>query len=229
MICVQQIRDDLFGMKDEGYQRFQSKLIPNIDAQLIIGVRTPELRRYSRQLYGTPAADEFLSALPHKYYEENNLHAFLLERIRDYDSLIDAIDAFLPYIDNWATCDGMRPKILKEHRHRLIGRIREWLCSEHPYTIRFGLEMLMLHYLEQDFDPEYPALAAGIMHEDYYVRMMVAWYFATALAFQYDAVIPYLENRVLSDWIHHKTIQKATESYRITPEQKAYLRTLRYE
>lgn len=228
MNISEQVREQLFIMADEGHRAFHSKLIPNIDPALIIGVRMPQLRAYAKQFGKTPEARSFLSVLPHTYYEENNLHALLIEQLQAYDQLIAALDAFLPWVDNWATCDLLRPKVLKQHRSGLREQIRLWLASEHPYTVRFALEMLMVHFLEEDFCPEYLSWAAELDREEYYVRMMVAWYFATALAKQYDAALPFLQERRLARWTHNKTIQKAVESYRITEDQKNYLRTLRY-
>ncbi|MCI6888317.1 MAG: DNA alkylation repair protein [Lachnospiraceae bacterium] len=221
------VRNQLFSMQDLSYRDFHSKLIPDIDPERIIGVRTPQLRKYAKGLAKTPEAAEYLQILPHRYYDENNLHGFLIEEIRDYGTCITELNRFLPYVDNWATCDLMAPKVLKKHLQELLDQIRIWIASDHTYTIRFGIGMLMRFYLDDAFDREYPELVAGVRSEEYYVRMMAAWYFATALAKQYDAVVPYLEEQRLEPWTHNKTIQKAVESYRITPEQKAYLRTLK--
>jgi len=217
----------LFAMKDEAYHEFHSRLIPNVDPDVVIGVRMPQLRTFAQRLAGTPAETEFLVKLPHRYYEENNLHALLINGMKDPEQVFSALECFLPYIDNWATCDSLRPKVFKHCRTELLEHIRIWLKSGHTYTVRFGLEMLMVHYLDEDFCPEYLEMAAKTAGEDYYIRMMVAWYFATALAKQYESSVGYLENKVLDRWTHHKAIQKAIESYRITPEQKEYLRTLR--
>ena len=214
-------------MQDIAYGDFHSRLMPTIERRKVIGVRVPELRKYAKELAGTGLEDVFLKDLPHKYYEENNLHAFLLDGIKDYDEAVRRTDEFLPYVDNWATCDGMNPKVFGRNREKLIGKIGEWMASEHVYTVRFGIGMLMRYYLDEDFREEYPERVAEVTGEDYYIRMMVAWYFATALAKQYDAVLPYLEEVRLEQWTHNKTIQKAIESYRISAEQKAYLRTLR--
>ena len=222
------IRTRLFGMQDLSYREFHSKLIPTVDPALVIGVRTPALRKYAKELVKDPeAAAVFLQSLPHTYYEENNLHAFLIESIRDYDACIAALDVFLPYVNNWATCDMMNPRILKKHKKELLGPIGRWLASEHTYEVRFAMKMLMDHYLEEAFAPEYPDMVAAVQWEEYYLRMMQAWYFATALAKQYDAVLPYIEEHRLDAWTHNKTIQKAVESYRISPEQKLYLKTLK--
>ncbi len=224
----EQIRTKLFELQDLEYRDFNSKLIPNIEVETQIGIRTPKLRKYAKELSKTPEAMEFLNILPHKYFEENSLHGFLLETIKDYDSAIQYMDAFLPYIDNWATCDCTSPKVFKKHPAELLEKAKEWIASDHTYTIRYGIGTLMRYYLDEHFKPEYLELAASVNSQEYYVKMMVAWYFATALAKQYEATIPYIENHILGKWTHNKTIQKAIESYRITPEQKTYLRTLKY-
>lgn len=221
------IREHLLSLCDPEYKEFQSKLVPNIDKSSIIGIRTPKLREYAKEVSKASDIDIFLSSLPHKYYEENNLHGFLIEQIKDYDKCIFELNRFLGYIDNWATCDTISPKVLRKNTDKLILEIRTWLCSKHVYTVRFGAEMLMKYYLDEKFDIEYPKLVADIRSDEYYIKMMVAWYFATALAKQYDAVIPYIEQKRLDNWTHNKTIQKAIESYRISDEQKAYLRTLK--
>lgn len=221
------IRDKLFEMRDEGYRDFHSKLMPTVEKELVIGVRTPDLRKLSKELFKTPQAEAFMGVLPHKYYEENNLHAFFIEQIRDYDLCIKEIDRFLPFVDNWATCDMMRPKVFARHLSELEGKIREWIQSDYTYTARFGIEMLMVHFLDSNFSPEYPKLVSRVKTDEYYVKMMIAWYFATALAKQYEAVIAYLEQNVLDADTHNKTIQKAVESYRITSDRKEYLRSLK--
>lgn len=221
------ITQRLFSSADEGYRQFQIPLIPTVDPKRVIGVRTPILRNMARELAGTVVAEAFLQDLPHTYYEENNLHAFLVEQIRDYDACIAAIDTFLPYVDNWSTCDGWSPKVLKKHPIELLTKIREWMESQRPYTIRFGIGMLQRYFLDEAFVPEYLQWVADVDREEYYVRMMVAWYFATALAKQYEAALPFLEEYRLPMWIHNKTIQKAAESYRVTPEHKAYLKQLK--
>lgn len=216
--------ETLFSAQDPAYWDFQARLIPNIPKETIIGVRTPELRRIAKEM---PETDTFLRQLPHRYFEENQVHAFLLERCRDYEKTVSLVEEFLPYVDNWATCDQLSPKVFRKHREVLLNRIPEWLRSEHPYTVRFGIGMLMSHYLDEAFSPEYLSWVASVRREEYYVRMMVAWYFATALAKQFDDSIPYLTQHRLDPWVHNKTIQKAIESYRILNEQKAYLRTLK--
>lgn len=214
----------LFSLADEGYRQFQMPLLPTVPAERVIGVRTPVLRKLARELAGTAEADAFLQALPHTYYEENNLHAFLVEQIKDYDACIAAIDAFLPYVDNWSTCDGWSPKVLKKHPEELLCKTREWMTSDHPYTVRFGIGMLQRYFLDDRFAPVYLEWVAAVDREEYYVRMMVAWYFATALAKQYEAVVPYIQQHRLPVWTHNKTIQKALESYRVTAEHKEQLK-----
>lgn len=221
------IQKRLFEMQDLHYRDFHSALMPTVDKNTIIGVRVPDLRRLAKELKNTAFAEEFLGNLPHEYYEENNLHAFLIEQITDYGDCIEKINRFLPFVDNWATCDMMRPKIFKKHLNELLEEIKIWLASGKTYTVRFGIECLMCYYLDEHFSPEYPRMVAAIRSDDYYVRMMQAWYFATALAKRYDVIVPYIENRILDADVHNKTIRKAVESYRITDEQKAYLKTLK--
>ena len=220
------IRTELYHLQDTEYKAFHCGLIPNIDPDRVIGIRMPQLKAYAKSLKNADMS-AFLRDLPHKYYEENNLHGILIMGVKDYDESLKAINTFLPYVDNWATCDMLRPISFKKHRPELLEEIKRWLSAEHTYTIRFGLEMLMLHFLEEDFKPVYLKWAAGIQSTEYYVNMMLAWYFATALAKQWEASLPYIENCCLEPWVHNKSIQKAIESYRITPEQKAYLRTLK--
>lgn len=221
------IRARLFDLQDEGYRAFHSRLMPTVPPETIIGVRVPALRRLAKQLAGTPQAEAFLQELPHIYYEENNLHAFLLESIRDYDAALAATEKFLPYIDNWATCDSFCPKVFAKHKEELLPVLRRWMASDHPYTVRYGMEMLMRYYLDEDFRPEHLAWAAAVHSGEYYINMMRAWYFATALAKQPEAALPWLTERRLDVWTHNKTIQKAVESSRIPAETKAFLRTLR--
>jgi len=224
---MQSITDQLFAMQDLKYKQFHSKLMPTINPEVIIGVRTPALRKFAKQLRDSTEVERFLKELPHHYYEENNLHGFLLETIKDVNDCIFAINEFLPYVDNWATCDMMAPKVLKKDLPKLYEWVKLWITSSETYTIRFGVNMLMKYYLDEHFLPEYAELVASIRSEEYYVKMVMAWYFATALAKQYDAVLPYLTEQRLDTWTHNKTIQKAVESYRITPEQKVYLKTLK--
>lgn len=224
---IKEIRQGLFALKDEKYKEFQKKLIPTVDENTVIGVRTPVLRKYAKDVSGTPGAVIFLQTLPHEYYEENNLHGMLIETMKDYDECIAYLDEFLPYVDNWATCDLISPRVFKKHKDELLVKIKEWMASDRVYTIRFGMEMLMTHFLDEDFKPEYLGMAANVHSEEYYVNMMIAWFFATALAKQYEASLPYIENHCMDRWTHNKTIQKAIESYRITDEQKRYLKSLK--
>ena len=221
------IREQLLSMQDRQYRDFTSKLVPNVDAAQILGVRFPEIKRIAKTLRREGEAEAFLAALPHFYLEENHLHAVLLSGMKNPEALFGALEACLPYVDNWATCDTLRPAAFKKHLAELPGRIRQWLDSPHPYTIRFGVGMLMAYYLDDAFDPAYLEWVAALQSEEYYVNMMIAWYFATALAKQYDAAIPYLADCRLDRWCHNKTIQKAIESFRVTDEHKAFLRTLK--
>ena len=218
---------ELFSLQDLKYKEFHQKLMPTVNPDKVIGIRTPVLRKFAKEFSKREEAEGFLKNLPHKYYEEDNLHAFLLEEIRDYETLIEELNIFLPFVDNWATCDMMRPKILKNHKTELLEDIKRWLNSKDIYTIRFAVNCLMLYYLEEDFKPEYLQWVKNIESQEYYINMVRAWYFATALAKQYDETVKILENNALDKWTHNKTIQKANESYRITSEQKEYLRTLK--
>lgn len=221
------LQNRLFELQDIKYRDFHSKLMPNIKKEAIIGIRIPVLRIFAKEFAKTPESKVFLKELPHQYYEENNLHMMLILAIKDYEKCLSEIERFLPYIDNWATCDMPAPKCFESHKQELLDPIRQWISSDQTYVIRYGIGMLMRLYLEEDFSPEYPEMVAQISSEEYYVKMMVAWYFATALAKQWDAVIPYLEQKRLLDWTHRKVIRKAIESYRITKPQKEYLRTLK--
>lgn len=216
----------LFEYQDMGYRDLQARTIPTLDIDSIIGVRTPILRKYAKELANHEDIGRFLTDLPHDFFDEDQLHAFIISSMKDFDKCLEELNRFLPYVNNWATCDQMSPKVFKKHREELLPSIKEWLGSSEIYTVRFGIGMLMEHYLDEDFDPRYLKMVGKIRSEEYYINMMKAWYFATALAKQYDAAIPYLENKKLDVWTHNKTIRKAIESYRITPEQKEYLRTL---
>ena len=227
MDITEEIREGLYGMQDVEYREFQQKLIPTATIDTMIGVRTPELRKYAKELGKREDIGAFLSDLPHQTFDENQLHAFIISGMKDYDRCMEELERFLPYVDNWATCDQMSPKIFKKHRKELLESIRRWISSTETYIIRFGVGMLMEHFLDEDFDSAYPEMVAGLRSEEYYVNMMIAWYFATALAKQYDVILPFIENRRLDTWTHNKAIQKSVESYRITPEQKAYLKTLK--
>ena len=224
---MEKILKELFKLQDKKYRDFQVKLIPGSSIDKMIGVRTPDLRKYSKELIKENNYKEFLDELPHNYFDENQLHAFILSEIKDYDECINYINKFLPYVDNWATCDQMSPKVFKKNKDKLLLEIKKWLKSKDTYTIRFGIGMLMQHYLDDDFKKEYLKLVSKIKSNEYYINMMIAWYFATALAKQYKDTIPYLEDKILDKWTHNKTIQKAIESYRITNEQKEYLRSLK--
>ena len=226
-MITDEIMERLFALRDEEFGRFQARLMPTADPESIIGVRTPQLRSLAKEMIKRADAREFLDALPHRYFDENQLHAFMISEMKDFGECASRVQSFLPFVDNWATCDQLSPKIFRNNKKDLLARIREWLKSERTYTVRFGLGMLMQHFLDTDFSPEYLEMAASVRSEEYYVRMMQAWYFATALAKQYKAALPYVEGRRLDPWTHSKTIQKAIESYRITPEQKTYLRSLK--
>ncbi len=221
------ITEQLLALQDLDYKAFQAKLMPTIAPETIIGVRTPLLRELAKRLKGTPEAEVFLKQLPHQYYEENNLHAFLIEGLKDFGTCIHVLDRFLPFVDNWATCDSMNPKVLKKQPEALEKQIRLWMDSKETYTVRFGIKMLMSHFLDEHFSPVYLEQVASVKSDEYYVKMMVAWYFATALSKQYDATLPFIEQHRLEPWTHRKAIQKAIESYRITDEQKQYLRNLK--
>ena len=223
----QKVRETLCSMSDPAYRQFQAKLMPGTDPERVLGVRVPLLRRYAKELdRDEMTRDLFLSELPHLYYDEYNLHGFLISLCRDYEKTVEMLDAFLPYVDNWATCDLTSPRVFSKHRGRLAEDVEHWLTSAHPFTVRFGIEMIQSHFLDKDFSAAWLERVSAIRREEYYVTMMIAWFFATALAKQWDSTVPYLENRRLDAWTHKKTIRKAIESNRITPEQKAYLRTL---
>ena len=224
---LNEIRAELFKMQDMNYRDFNSKLIPTVDKESMIGIRTPDLRKYAKQLGKSSDVIEFLQTLPHKYFDENQLHAFIISEIKDFKNCIDEINRFLPYIDNWATCDQLSPKVFKKYHNELFEYIKDWLKSNKVYTLRFGIGMLMGHFLDEDFDILYPEMVSKIRSGEYYINMMIAWYFATALAKQYESIIPFIENNSLDIWTHNKAIQKSIESYRITDEQKAYLRELK--
>ena len=221
------VQNQLFDLRDEAYKDFQSKLMPTIDPKTVIGVRTPALRRFALSFAKTEEASAFMEHLPHTYYEENNLHAFLIEAIGDFEKTVRALERFLPYVDNWATCDMMSPKIFAQHKEELLPFIEKWLKSDRVYTVRFGLVMLMKHYLDEKFSPVLLEKACAVSSESYYIEMAKAWFFAEALVKQYESALPYLEEKKLSPWVHNKTISKACDSFRITPEKKTFLRSLR--
>ncbi|MBQ4227011.1 MAG: DNA alkylation repair protein [Clostridia bacterium] len=217
----------LFCLRDKDYALLQAKLIPTVAADRIIGVRTPALRALARELYTDCDTSGFLSCTPHQYFDEDQLHAFVISLEKDFDKCIERVEAFLPFIDNWATCDQLSPKAFKKEPEKLLPYIQLWIKSDKTYTVRFAIGMLMQHFLDESFEPKYADAVAQIRSEEYYINMMIAWYFATALAKQYELVLPYLENKRLADRVHNKAIQKSIESYRITAGQKAYLRTLK--
>lgn len=221
------IQRELIELGDSKYKAFHAKLIPTVSNEKIIGVRTPALRKYAKRLYLTDDGDDFLKALPHRFYEEDNLHAFLLEQIDDYNVLIKELDKFLPYIDNWATCDMMSPKCFFKSTDKLYADALRWIEAENTYTVRFGICMLMKHYLGDTLKREYLDKVAAIKNEEYYVKMAIAWFFATALTYNYTDTLPYIKNFKLEKWTHNKAIQKACESYRITKEHKKELKNLK--
>lgn len=224
---AEDLTEFLFKLKDEKYKKFTATLTPSVCESNVIGVRVPQLRSLAKKLKGTSVADEFMRALPHAYLEENHLHGYLIEFERDFSSCIDKLEKFLPYIDNWATCDTVRPKVFKKHKAELFPYIEKWLSSNNTYTVRYAIGMLLSFYLDDEFNKEHLLMVAKIKSDEYYINMMVAWYFATALAKQYESALPYIENNVLSSFVHNKTIGKACESYRVDDSHKAYLRTLR--
>ena len=223
------VYERLVACGDEQYRDFQSKLVPNIPKETILGVRTPDMRRIAKEIRGTGEAEAFLGELPHRYYEENQVHFFLIAMIKDFDQCVQAVKTFLPYVDCWPVCDQSTPKVFAKNHEKLLPLIRKWMGSDHVYTVRFGIRMLMNEFLGEDFQPEYLAWVAGVQGEDYYIKMMVAWYFATALAKQYDASVVYIEQHKLEPWTHRKAIQKAIESFRVTDAHKEQLKILRYE
>lgn len=218
---------ELFRLQDKDYAGMQAKIIPTVAADRIIGVRTPELRVLAKRLYKDRDIDAFLSCIPHQYFDEDQLHAFVISLEKDFGKCIAEVDAFLPFIDNWATCDQLSPKVFKKEPEKLLPYIQTWIKSDKTYTVRFAIGMLMQHFLEEGFDTKYVDMVAEVRSEEYYINMMIAWYFATALAKQYELVLPYLEEKRLDVWVHNKAIQKSVESYRITDEQKVYLKTLK--
>lgn len=231
------IYEKLLSVQDIEYKEFQSRLVPNISPDTMIGVRTPQMRSIAKEVFGSPEAEFFLSQLPHKYYEENLLHFFLIAMIKDFDECLKAVEKFLPFIDCWPVCDQSSPKTFKKNHEKILPYIKKWINSEHIYTSRFGMRMLMNEFLDEDFKPEYLELVAArqnqtkvkvpLDYDDYYLKMMIAWYFATALAKQYDATLPFIKNHILDPWTHNKAIQKALESFRVSEEHKEELRTLK--
>ena len=218
---------ELFRLQDKRYATMQTKIIPAVEAERIIGVRTPDLRTFAKKLFNDEDIASFLTSLPHQYFEENQLHAFVISLEKDFDKCIAEIGTFLPFIDNWATCDQLSPKAFKKEPEKLLPYIYTWIKSDKVYTVRFAIGMLMQHFLDERFDPKYTDMVAAVRSEEYYINMMIAWYFATALAKQYASILPYLKEKKLDDWTHNKAIQKSVESNRITTEQKVYLKTLK--
>lgn len=214
-------------VKDDAYREFQAKLVPNIPKETILGVRTPEMRKIAKEVFESAERDAFLNDLPHKYYEENLIHFFVLAMIRDFNECVRRVEAFLPYVDCWPASDQATPKSFRKNHEKLLSYIEKWIASDHVYTARFGLRMLMNEFLDADFKEEYLALAASKQGEDYYLKMMIAWFFATALAKRYDETVPYLEQHRLDEWVHKKAIQKAIESFRVSDAHKEYLKRLR--
>ena len=224
---MDEIVAELFRLQDKKYAEMQTRIIPTVQPDRIIGVRTPELRTFAGKLYRDEGKDSFLQSLPHRYFDEDQLHAFLISLEKDFDKCVRETERFLPFIDNWATCDQLSPKAFGKEPEKLLPYIRKWIGSDRVYTVRFAVGMLMQHFLDKRFNLSYSDMVAALRSEEYYINMMIAWYFATALAKQYDSVLPYLEGKKLDDWTHNKAIQKCVESNRITPEQKAYLKTLK--
>ena len=218
---------ELFRLQDKDYALLQAKIIPNIASEKIIGVRTPALRTFAKTLYKDSDIEDFLSGVPHQYFDEDQLHAFVISLEKDFDRCIIRVDAFLPYIDNWATCDQLSPKVFKKNPEKLLPFIQTWIKSDRTYTVRFAIGMLMQHFLDENFDTKYVDMVAEVKSKEYYINMMIAWYFATALAKQYESVLPYIEEKRLDSWTHNKAIQKSVESYRITDEQKKYLKSIK--
>ena len=227
MAELTKLQKQLFELQDLKYRDFHSKLMPETDKETVIGIRTPVLRKFAKEFAGTSEAEAFLRQLPHRYYEENNLHMMLITGIKDYEKCMEEIQRFLPCIDNWATCDYPAPKCFARHKDQVLEEAKRWISSGETYVIRYGIGMLMRLFLDEDFSSEYLEMAAAVQSQEYYVNIMIAWNFATALAKQRDATVPYIEQHKLSDWVHRKTVQKAVESYRITPEQKEYLKGFR--
>lgn len=221
------VLNSLYAVADAEYKDFNSKLIPNISSDLFIGVRTPILRKMAKDMIKSGLAEDFISDLPHKYFEENQLHAFILSEIKDFDIAIEEVSRFLPYVNNWATCDQMSPRVFKKNSVNLLTYIIKWIKSKHVYAVRFGVLCLMRYFLDDNFNVKYADMVANIKSDDYYINMMRAWYFATGAAKQYDAILPYLYAGKIDDWTRKHAIQKALESYRVDAKHKDFLRSLR--
>lgn len=226
-MTTKQLREQLYSLKDEQYKSFQSKLIPSINPDTMIGVRTPQLKKIATAMVKEAKYQEFLQELPHAYFEENQIHGFIIAQIKDWKECVKEVNYFLPYVDNWATCDQLNPIIFKAYRSELLPEIFGWLKAKEEYTVRFGIKMLMDHFLEEDFSISYPTMVSRVVREEYYIRMMVAWYFATALAKQYHLILPFFTEKRLEVWVHNKALQKAVESQRISGKKKEYLKTLK--
>ena len=224
---MNKIQEGLFKLQDAKYGDFTAKLIPTLDRKTIIGVRAPALRKYAKEISGSKEAKAFIKRLPHKYLEENGVHSALIGNIKDFNECIEEVERFLPYVDNWATCDSLLPEVFSKHKKELLKHIKTWIKSDHVYTVRFAIGMLMKHFLDDDFDEKYLKMVSRVKSDEYYTKMMIAWYFATALAKQYETTFPYIENMTLDSWTHNKAIQKSVESYRITDEQKETLKKFR--
>jgi len=222
-----EIVKELFRLQDKEYADLQVKLIPTVAKERIIGVRTPQLRALAKELSKDENIDVYLTSLPHPYFEEDQLHAFVISLEKDFDKCIAEVETFLPFVNNWATCDQFSPRAFKKEPEKVLPHIRTWIRSDRVYTVRFAIGMLMQHFLDERFDTRYADMVAEVRSEEYYINMMIAWYFATALAKQYESVLPYVEEKKLDIWTHNKAIQKSLESYRIPPERKAYLKTLK--
>ena len=226
-MTTKQLREQLYSLKDEQYKSFQSKLIPSINPDTMIGVRTPRLKKIATAMVKEAKYQEFLKELPHAYFEENQIHGFIIAQIKDWKECVKEVNYFLPYVDNWATCDQLNPIVFKAYRSELLPEIFGWLKAKEEYTVRFGIKMLMDHFLEEDFSISYPTMVSRVVREEYYIRMMVAWYFATALAKQYHLILPFFTEKRLEVWVHNKALQKAVESQRISGKKKEYLKTLK--
>lgn len=221
------VTEYLVSLKDQSCADFTAKLIPSIEKQKVLGIKTPVLKKLAKTLVNTPDGWDFLKSLPHYYLEENNLHMYLIGCQKDFYTVINLIEDFLPFVDNWATCDGLSPTIFKKHKQELLLYIKKWLSSNKVYTVRFGVRMLMCYYLDDDFSPDILNMVKDINSQEYYVNMMISWFFATALAKQYDATIKYFTHPCLNTFCHNKAIQKALESFRVGEEHKQYLKTLK--
>ncbi len=221
------ITEKLFALRDTGYAAFQAKLVPTVEPERIIGVRTPALRQLAKEICQTEEGDAFLRGLPHYYYDENMLHAALLGRVKPYERCLSAVEEFLPYIDNWAVCDTLKPAVFQKHKKELLESVRRWAGSERPFVCRFGIKTLMDHFLDGDFRADLFDIPCGVKSDNHYVKTAVAWFFATALAKQWDDAISIVREARLPAETQNLAIRKATESYRISGERKDYLKSLK--